>query len=430
MRRSATLLCEATDRCRVLVIGGGSAGLGISSKLARKLPKGDVTIVEPNTIHYYQPGYTLMGVGQTRLDKLTAAQKYLIPNGVRNIEGKVATFMPESNKVVLANGRELSYEMLVITTGLQLRYDMIEGAWDALNSASAPVCSIYLPHLSEKCYRLLNEIRVKKEDGYPLMFTFPATPVKCAGAPQKIMYLAWDMLKQSGLHAKCSYYTAGPRLFGVDKYEKSLLQICQQREIDIHRQHNLVKVEVLGGNRGGVATYKLPDGTLERRDFRFLHIGPPSSPIKPLRECPALTDANGWVDVNAKTLQSNKFSNVFAIGDCTNTPNSKTAAAISSQLKVAGPNILAALEGGVPTKEYDGYASCPLLVSHNKVILAEFGPNGPMETMPFDQSKPSYISFIMKKYFMPWLYWHGLIKGVWNGPAQIRRILNVIKSSS
>jgi len=209
-----------------------------------------------------------------------------------------------------------------------------------------------------------------------------------------------------------------------------LLKVVGERNIQLHTRLNLKEVdsknrlatfEVLGENR-------LPTKELRQFQYNLLHIGPPCSPIKALRECASnksngLTDESGWVKVDPLTLRSQAFSNVFAIGDCTNTPNSKTAAAVASQLGVLEQNLTSAIKGEGMPAEYDGYSSCPLVTDRHHVILAEFNSSGPMETFPFDQGYPSRLGYLMKRYLMPFLYWNLMLNGKWNGPSEIRKLL-------
>ncbi|GMR33675.1 hypothetical protein PMAYCL1PPCAC_03870 [Pristionchus mayeri] len=423
MRSSRRLLAN----CRLLVVGGGSSGLGIASKMARRLPKGSVTLIDSIQTHYYQPGFTLVSAGAMTLEQNRRKQKDLIPTGVKWLEQRVKAFQPQANAVTTEDGSTIEYDYMVLCTGMEIRLDMVEGLAESVKDESCPVSTIYLPHFAEKTNRLLNTI----EKGN-FLFTFPSTPIKCAGAPQKVCYIADDILRTRGVRSACSlhYYTTLPRIFGVEKYANALMKVVKERDINLHTRHALKKVD--GKNR--IATFEnLDNSSTVEAEFDFLHAGPPCSPVSVLRNTPSLTDANGWVDVSCQTLQSTKFSNVFALGDCTNTPNAKTAAAISSQLKTVEKNLSDAIDGKPFSSQYDGYASCPLVLGASgkraQVILAEFGPNGPMESFPFNQSKPSYFSFWLKRYFMPFLYWHGLIKGYWNGPSLFRRIVAPLKKN-
>ncbi|GMT14772.1 hypothetical protein PFISCL1PPCAC_6069, partial [Pristionchus fissidentatus] len=407
---------------RLLIVGGGSAGLGIASKMARKLPKGSITLVDPIQTHYYQPGFTMVGSGLMTLQQNKRPQKYLIPHCVKWIQENVSSFDPKGNSVKTESGSTIDYDFMVINTGMEIRLDLIDGLKESISDDSCPVSTIYLPKYAEKTYRLISTI----SEG-DFLFTFPSTPIKCAGAPQKICYLTHDILQSRGVRSSTSlhYFTTLPRIFGVEKYANELMKVAKSYDINLHTRHALKKID--GKKR--IATFENledPSKSIEK-SFSFLHVGPPCSPVSSLRSSPSLTDSNGWVDVNPLTLQSRNFSNIFSLGDCTNSPNAKTAAAISSQLKAVEKNLTDAMNGKAPKSEYDGYASCPLLISRSRVILAEFGPSGPMESFPFDQSKPSRISFFLKRYFMPFLYWHGLIKGYWNGPSTFRKLIKPIK---
>ena len=143
-----------------------------------------------------------------------------------------------------------------------------------------------------------------------------------------------------------------------------------------------------------------------------------------------LVNEAGFVNVNKFTLQHKKYPNVFALGDCSSSPNPKTAAAVAVQAQVVYKNLSEIMDGRRPILNYDGYASCPLVTGYNSCILAEFDYDfQPMETFPIiDQSKERYSMFLLKRDVMPQLYWHLMLNGIWNGPAFIRNSLNVIQN--
>lgn len=162
----------------------------------------------------------------------------------------------------------------------------------------------------------------------------------------------------------------------------------------------------------------------------MLHVVPPMSAPDELRNNSGdLVNEAGFVDVHKFTLQHRKYPNVFALGDCSGSPNSKTAAAAAAQCQVVYKNLSEILEGRKPIRNYDGYASCPLVTGYNTCILAEFDYSlTPLETFPMiDQAKERYSMFYMKKDLMPPLYWHFMLNGIWNGPAIIRNSIKAIK---
>uniref|UniRef100_A0A1I7XZP7 Sulfide:quinone oxidoreductase, mitochondrial n=1 Tax=Steinernema glaseri TaxID=37863 RepID=A0A1I7XZP7_9BILA len=409
---------------KLLVVGGGASGCAISHHFAKCLPKNQVAVLDPSTKHYYQPGFTLVGGGLMNFNSLVRQERDMIhPNSTWINEG-VQQFRPELSKILTTSGEEITYDYLVIATGLQLRYDMVKGLPEALDTPG--VCSIYHPKYAQKTFKELERFQSGNA-----IFTFPNTPIKCAGAPQKICYIAEDYFTKHGKRegATVMYNTTLGRIFGVEKYAKALTKIVETRNIQLNTRHNLVEVKP----QEREAVFQLldsegkPTDNYKTYEYSLLHVGPPCSPIAPLREAVStgLTDANGWVNVDPLSLQSVKYDNVFGIGDCLNTPNAKTAAAISSQFKALRKNLHSVMDGKGVVAQYDGYASCPLVVDSRHAILAEFNSAGPLETLPVDQAKPMVISYFMKRYLMPFLYWNFLVKGLWNGPATIRKILHL-----
>ncbi|KAI1711796.1 pyridine nucleotide-disulfide oxidoreductase domain-containing protein [Ditylenchus destructor] len=422
------------DHFRLLVAGGGTAGCAIASKFSRILKAHEIAVVEPCSNHCYQPGLTFVGAGILKVDQIVRPEKDVLSRNVTWINESISAFKPNENSISLRSGEEISYDFLVIATGLELRYDMIKGLKvEYLSALDSGLCSIYDPKYARKVYEELRQLNPANESRN-VIFTHPNTPIKCPGATQKICYLAEEYLRKTGKRSETRilYNTAMGTIFGVEKYARSLMKVVEERGIELNTRHNLV--EVNAHNR--VASFQLldefgkPTGRTKDLEYSLMHIAPPCSPVKALRHYAAsqanlsLTDSNGWVAVHPQTLQCTAFPNIFAIGDCASTSNSKTAAAIASQFRTLKQNLSAAMDGRPISATYDGYASCPLIVDSKHVIMAEFNAEGPMETFPYDQSKPSRLSFLMKRYLMPVLYWNFLVKGLWNGPATFRKIFN------
>jgi len=419
MHLSTVLLKE---NYKLVIAGGSSAGNAIASYFSRQIPSNQIAVIEPNETIYYQPGYTLIAGNLLDANAVVRQRSDFHPKDVRWFKNEVKEFAPKSNSVTLSDGTELGYEFLVIATGLQTRFDLVEGLNEAIKTPG--VCSIYDWKLAQK-----TRDEIQKFEGGNAIFTFPNTPVKCAGAPQKILYLAEEIFRKKGIREKSTviYNTSLGKIFGVEKYAKVLDKLVEQKGIIVNKRRNLTKIDPLTKK----SYFELLDEQpkFEEYEYDLLHVAPPFSPVKSLRDLSAsndpLTDKIGWVDVDSKTLQSKAYQNIFALGDCTNSPNAKTAAAISSQFKVVKKNLTNVMNGKNDFVEYDGYGSCPLIVDSKHVMLAEFNYNGPIETLPFNQAKPSYLSFLMKRYLMAPLYWHLLLRGRWNGPETIRKILHL-----
>lgn len=387
----------------VLVVGGGTGGISVAARLRLARADLDVAVVEPSDQHFYQPIWTLVGGGVFDKESSVRPQADYIPDGVTWIREAVAEFDPSSNAVTLASGARVTYDHLVVAVGIQLDWNRIKGLEGNLGKDG--ICSNYSFDLVDSTWRTLREMSHGNA-----VFTFPSTPIKCAGAPQKIMYLADDHLRRRGVRdqSKVIFASAGAGIFGVKKYARSLAKVIERKGIETHFRHDLVEVRP----RSREAVFKHLDGGPELvLRYEMLHVVPPQSAPDFVKRSP-LADKAGWVEVDKHSLQHVRFPNVFALGDCSSLPCSRTGAAIRKQAPVLVENLLALRSGSALTARYDGYASCPLVTGYGKLILAEFDYDGnPQETFPFDQSQERYSMYAMKAYALPELYWNGMLRG-------------------
>nr|ABR67864.1 sulfide-quinine oxidoreductase [Urechis unicinctus] len=400
----------------IVIVGGGCAGSAIANKFAPYLGQGKVAVVEPHETHYYQPMFTLVGAGIKDHKQTHTQTKDVLPDECDWIKDKVTSFDPNNNSVTTAGGDKLKYDYLLVSMGLQLNYHSVKGLEEALKEDPA-VCSNYHWQHVKKTHPAIENIQSGNA-----IFTFPNTPVKCAGAPQKICYLAENNFSKAGKRDRINvmYNTSLPVIFGIPRYAAPLEEICKNRNITVNKRHNLVEVD----HKNNRAVFQLLDTPTENVSFEYsmLHVSPPMSSPKELWGS-SLVDETNFVTVNRDTLQHTKYPNVFGMGDCTNAPTAKTAAAISAQVGVVNKNLSLVMDGKQPTRKYDGYTSCPLLVGNHKVIMAEFGYDGSiLETFPINQAKAMRSMYFMKVHFMPQLYWQMLVKGLWHGPGFFRKL--------
>ena len=387
----------------VLIVGGGTAGISVAARLRAKVPKLDIAIIEPSEKHYYQPLWTLVGGGVTKKEVTEKREADLIPKGVTWIHDRVFAFEPAENCVRLGSDQLLGYDQLVVCPGIQVNWKDIKGLKESMGNNG--VCSNYDFNTVDFTWQAIRSLQRGTA-----IFTNPATPIKCAGAPQKIMYLAEDHFRRTGVrHAtRVVYASASAAIFGVAKYQKALDRIIADRGIQTCFCHNLV--EVRANTREAVFT-QLDTKNEVVLKFDLLHVTPPMSAPDFVRESP-LADKAGWVEVDKYTLQHPRFANVFALGDASSLPTSRTGAAIRKEAPVLVENLLAHRADRAATAKYNGYASCPLVTGYGKVILAEFDYDGnPTETFPFDQSKERYSMWLLKRWGLPVLYWKGMLKG-------------------
>ncbi|NWI08416.1 SQOR protein, partial [Crypturellus soui] len=395
--------CAAKEYYEVLVLGGGTGGISMSARMKRKVGAENVAVVEPSQTHYYQPLWTLVGAGAKRLATSARPTEQVVPQGVEWIKCRVTRLDPDQNCVWLENNKKISYKYLIIALGISLHYEKIKGLPEGFHHPK--IGSNYSVHTVEKTWRALQDFK----EGNAI-FTFPNTPIKCAGAPQKIMYLSEAYWRKTGKRSKANimFNTSLGVIFGVKKYADALLEIIKERNITVNYRRNLV--EVRPDKQEAVFENLDKPGVTEVHQYEILHVTPPMGPPDVLINSP-VSDEGGWVDVDTQTLQHKKYPNVFGIGDCTNLPTSKKKTAIAAQSGVLDKTISMVMKNQLPTKKYDGYTSCPLVTGYNKVILAEFDYAAqPLETFPIDQSKERVTMYHMKADMMPLLYWNALLK--------------------
>lgn len=428
---------------QVLIIGGGTAGIMVASQLLKNNSKLNIGLIDPADTHYYQPAWTLVGANTFDFDKTARSMASVMPKGVNWIKEYADKFDPENNKVTTKEGSEITYDYLVVCPGLKIAPDMIEGLQDAMDKGV--VCSNYTD--PKHTWKTLENFK-----GGTALFTQPATPIKCGGAPQKIMYLADDHFRKAGVRNKTDIVFALPSgvIFGVKIIADTLMEVVDRKDINVRFFHTLVKVD---GDKK-IAWYKLEkdikaggcititdddeksidhdiqynykdvkvtkEGDLFGVHFDMMHLAPPQCAPDFIKNSP-LASETGWVGVDSKTLQHDKYKNVFGLGDVSNLPTSKTGAAIRKQAPIVVANVLNMIESdSLSSKGYNGYTSCPLVTGYGKMVLAEFDydknfkPDPKLKQFPMmvsDSSKEHWRLWILKKYLLPYLYWNKLLKG-------------------
>ena len=427
---------------QILIIGGGTAGIMVASQLIRQKKVKDVAIIEPSDIHYYQPAWTLVGAGTFDYDKTERPMASVIPKDATWIKDKATGFDPDNNTVHTANKGNITYDYLVVAPGLTYDYRLVPGLGEAIDKGV--VCSNYTD--SKHTWNVLKNFK-----GGTALFTQPTTPIKCGGAPQKIMYLAESYFRKSGVRKKTDvvFATAGTIIFGVKSIAETLMKVVDRKDINLRFYHKLVAVD---GDKQ-IAWYELGkeispgacvvksgeddqrpldksfqynykdvkvtiDGNRYGIHYDMLHTAPPSVAPKFVKDSSLVNEA-GWVDVDPQTMQHKRHANIFSLGDVSSLPTAKTGAAIRKQAPIVVDNIdLLIKHNTMGTKIYNGYSSCPLVTDYGKMVLAEFDyknnftPDPKLKQMLiFDSSKEHWRLWILKKYGLPYLYWNKMMKG-------------------
>lgn len=388
----------------VVVVGGGAAGIATAASLLKRRSGLDIAIVEPADTHAYQPGWTMVGGGVFEQEVTRRTMASVMPKGVTWLKVAAKSFQPDDNQVTLEDGSTLSYEALVVAPGIRLAWEQIEGLEETLGKHG--VTSNYRYDLAPYTWELVQGLKQGRA-----IFSQPPMPIKCAGAPQKAMYLSCDHWLRSGVidQINVEFDNAGGVLFGVADYVPALMSYIEKYGVDLRLGSTLKAVD--GGARQAV--FETEDGEVTR-DFDMLHVVPPQIAPQFLAESP-LASASGFTDVDHHTLQHVRYPNVFGLGDAGAMPNAKTAAAARVQAPVVAVNVLQQLDSKGPKAGYDGYGSCPLTVERGKIVLAEFAYGGKLApsfpTWLIDGTKPARLSWMLKADALPWIYWNGMLKG-------------------
>lgn len=390
----------------IVVIGGGSAGIGLLASLLKRDPHLHITLIEPNEFHYYQPAWTLVGGGAYDLEKTRRPMAEVLPNGVTWVQAAVSELRADEQALVLDNGQRVTWNNLVVCPGLRLAWEKVEGLAETLGQHG--VTSNYSYQHAAYTWQLVRQLKSGKA-----IFTQPAMPIKCAGAPQKAMYLSCDhWLKHGDLNnIEVEFDLAGAALFGVPTFVPPLMKYVEKYRARLAFNSNLVKVD--GPAHKAWFDVKDADGnvTVEEKSFDLLHVVPPQVAPDFIRNS-SLADAAGWCEVNPHSLQHLRYPQIFGLGDVCSTTNAKTAAAVRKQIVVVAQNLLALRRQAPLPLKYDGYGSCPLTVEKGKVVLAEFGYGGKLlPTFPLDPTQPRRSMWFLKATLLPWFYWNGMLKG-------------------
>jgi sulfide:quinone oxidoreductase len=397
------------QRHDVVIVGGGAAGLATAASLLRRRPGLDIAVIEPADRHFYQPGWTLVGCGVFNANATMRPMASIMPKGVRWQRIAVEAFEPEHDRIVLADGTRLAYRVLVAAPGLKLNWGAIPGLEEALGKNG--VTSNYRFDLAPYTWEL-----VQKLGRGTALFTQPPMPIKCAGAPQKAMYLSCDHWRRADRIGEIDveFHVAGDVLFGVKEYVPALMHYIERYGIDLKFESRLVAVN--GPTREATFAMRGPDGGIQEvtRRFDLLHVCPPQTAPDFVRSSPLAGDA-GWIDVDDQTLRHTRYENVFSLGDVCSAPNAKTMAAARKQAPIVAENGLAVLDSRKRRATYDGYGACPLTVERGRVVLAEFGYGGKLlPTFPkwvIDGTRPSRLAWLLKLRILPLVYWQGMLKG-------------------
>lgn len=391
---------------RVLIVGGGTAGITVAARL-RRAGVTQVTVLEPSATHWYQPLWTLVGGGRARLESTRRPEARVMPEGVNWVRDAAIGVDPGTRTVITAAGREIGYDFLVMAPGIQLNWQGVPGMAETVGRDG--VSSNYAPEHAPHTWDLIRELR-----SGTAVFTQPTGPFKCGGAPQKIAYLAADHWRRQGRLSdiRIVLVIPDPAIFKAPTWVPLLERVAGRYGIEVLLQSEMTAID---GARRQLTIQDNAAGEKQVLSYDLLHTVPPQSAPDWVKASPLADPASpfGYVEADRRTLIHPRHPNVFALGDAANLPTSKTGAAIRKQAAVLVANLLAAMDGRPAVSAYDGYTSCPLVTARDRMLLAEFDYDlRPTPTVPvIDTLKERWDMWLLKRYGLPALYWHGMLKG-------------------
>lgn len=437
---SATEAKASSDaKGKIVIVGGGAGGIMAMAHLRSSLSNPDITIIAPNEIHLYQPGQVFIAAGVYEPNEIEMSNNDFIPDDVKWIKDEVKTFDPDKNSLMLRSGEEVAYDYLVVATGLQYRYEWIEGL-SKEDIGTNGISSVYLNDLEkgthkggELTWEWFNALKEAAKNGKKprAIYTQPNTPIKCGGAPQKILYLSADYLKKDGLEAEFIFTTNNASLFSLKNVAEELQRTQEgYKGMSTKFTHNLKKIDV----KKKIATFDHfwqekgeydPDlemyETLDKYEeveleYDFIHIVPPMSAVDAVRDSLLgwqKGTAKGWLEVDKETLQHRRYKNVFGIGDICGIPMGKTGGSTRHHAPIVAANLVSAMEQKELKEKFDGYTVCPLKPRYGEIIMAEFNYNGPASSVPFwkDVSVPRSVWWAFDVYMLKPMYQHLMMRG-------------------
>lgn len=388
-----------------MVIGGGNAGPSVAGRL-RRYGVDDIVVIEPSAEHHYKPIYSHITGGRARASIAVRPQAQIMPKGVGLLRDSVTDIDPDGNTVTLASGGRLGYDHVIVCPGIQKNWDAIPGLVEAMNSPAGG--SNYEYEFVTKTSPLLRDFRTGTA-----IFVQPPGPASCAGAAQKPMYLACDYWRATGAldDIRVVLIVAEHTVFGIPEIDAELDRKIAEYGIELRTRTQLREVDAAAQT----IVVDTADGGTEQLSYDFLHVEPPQSAPKWLRDTPLPgLGTDGYVDVDQQTLRHTRYANVWSLGDAAATTNSKSGGALRKQTIALAKNLAAVVKGRPMTATYNGYGVCPFTVSRSTVVFAEFDHHGQLKpTIPFWKGmyRESRLAWVFDRHVLPWVYWHMILKG-------------------
>lgn len=391
---------------KLLILGAGTGGTIMANLMRRKLSGNEwaITIVDQDKIHYYQPGFLFIPFGYYNREDIIKPKQNFIPAGVNTVYRKIEKIDPENNKVLLAEGEELIYDILIIATGTKINPEETPGLKGELWHKS--IFDFYTIEGAEA----LSEY-FKNWEGGDLVINIADNPIKCPVAPLEFAFFADYFFSSKGMRNKVNitYVTPLSGAFTKPKASKALGSLLEKRNINLTTDFFLGEVDNANKKIMDFGGREVPFDCLISVP---LHSGDTAIPRN------SLGDEFGFVKADKNSLQSTLFSNVFVIGDASNLPASKAGSVAHFQAEILENNIMNFIDKKPLSDSFDGHSNCYIETGFGKAILIDFNyATEPLPGVypypvvgPFSLLKETRINHFGKLIFK-WIYWNILLKG-------------------
>jgi sulfide:quinone oxidoreductase len=371
----------------VVILGGGVGGTIVANLVAKKSSgSAHVTVVDTTGIHVYQPGFLYVAVGKEQPSALQRAETSLLRDDVSLVVDRALRVDTVARTVQLESGRTLPYDQLLLATGSRTVMDEVSGAKDA-----------YDFYTMDGAVRLFEALQ--RFEGGTIVIGVAGIPYKCPPAPVEFVFLLDDYLRARGIREKSQIKLLSPlnRAFTIEATSKLVQPILAERGIELTGFFNVETVDPVA------KTVSSLEG--ETMDYDLLVLVPPHRGQKVIEDS-ALGDERGWVPVDKNTLKHTKFENIWAIGDTTNIPISKSGSVAHYEASVAADAIMASVKGEAPPKHiYDGKVMCFLETGQGQATTIQFDYDHP-PVSPTPARRWHWAKALFNK-----TYWHTVPQG-------------------
>ena len=414
-------------RVNIVIVGGGTGGMIASARVRRAAPNANITLIAPNSMHIYQPGQVFVAAGLYMQTDIRAKTSQLLEDNIKWIQDEVTVFEPDKNFVQTAKHGKIGYDYLIVALGIEYNYEAIDGL-SSDDIGQNGIASIYLNDMKKGVSKAgittniwmhsIQEDALQKS--VKVLYTQPDTPIKGVGADLDILFLSNDYFKGNGgsksgdvsNNIQNIFATPNSSLFPFKEFDNVIQKrVKKAGNIVPLFGHKLIAIDTQKKS----AIFKDRTGKEVQKSYDYIHITPPMQAPKVFSDSPlAYKDGKykGYMDINPKTLQHNRYKNVFGIGDILGIPLAKTGGSAQVQAVVIQDNLVAAIENKKFPQEYNGYTVSPVKLKYGQVLLAEFNSKKTLPTFWLNPYKPRWIWWELDLHFMRYAYFSLMMRGM------------------